>query len=189
MNSEAKAAGRGAEEQMDAEFMRRVRTVAMIKAVVATLFFAIVLFTLGHPVSIVVSVVDLALIPVFVWLAKRHPRAATYGLVIETALFLTPRQFVQGYVNGVNWPIYIVIPLIAGYLLMQPHACVIGAILTGIIALPVMLVAALTLPPGMQRADVFTLIAFVIGLMLALARVGKAMLCSRDHEQETRKTR
>ncbi len=156
---------------MDDAFMGRVRTVAVIKAVVATLFFAIVLFTLRHPVSIVVSVADLAFIPVFVWLAKRNPQAAAYGLVIETALFLTPRQFVQGYVNGVNWPIYIVIPLIAGYILMQPRAVLIGTMLTAVIALPVMLIAAFTLPPDMRPSDVLTLIAFVMGLMIAAALV------------------
>ncbi len=162
--------------------MRRVRTVALVKFVVATLFFIIVLFTLRNPVSIAVSLADLALIPFFVWLARRNPQAAAYGLVIETALFLTPRQFVQGYVNGVNWPIYIVIPMIAGYILLQGRAVLIGAGLTAAIALPVMLVAAFTLPPGIQRADVFTLVAFVMGLMLALALIGRDMLRSREKD-------
>jgi hypothetical protein len=159
--------------------MRRVKNVALAKAVVASLFFIIVLFTLPHPASIIASVIDLALIPFFVWLARRNPQAAAYGLVIETALFLTPRQFAQGYVNGVNWPIYIVIPLIAGYILMQSRAVVIGAVLTTTIALPVMLIAAFTLPPAMQRNDVLTLIAFVIGLMLALAFITRDMLRSK----------
>jgi len=163
--------------------MRRVRTVALVKFVVATLFFIIVLFTLRNPVSITVSLADLALIPFFVWLARRNPQAAAYGLVIETALFLTPRQFVQGYVNGVNWPIYIVIPMIAGYILLQGRAVLIGAGLTAAIALPVMLVAAFTLPPGIQRADVFTLVAFVMGLMLALALIGRDMLRSREKDE------
>ncbi len=166
----------------DPALMRRVRTVALVKFVVAMLFFIIVLFTLRNPVSIGVSLADLALIPFFVWLAQRNPQAAAYGLVLETALFLTPRQFVQGYVNGVNWPIYIVIPMIAGYILLQGRAMLIGAGLTAAIALPVMLVAAFTLPPGMQRADVFTLVAFVIGLMLALALIGRDMLRSREKD-------
>lgn len=154
----------------------RFHTVAVVKAIVATLFFLVVLFTLRHPISITVSLVDLALIPLFVWLAKRHPRAAAYGLVIETALFLTPRQFVQGYVNAVNWPIYIVLPMIAGYVLMDGRAALIAALLTGLVALPVMLLATFTLPPGMTRADVFTSIAFVLGLMSALALIGRDML-------------
>ncbi len=164
----------------DNDLLRRVRTVTLVKFVVAMLFFIIVLFTLRYPISIAVSLADLALIPFFVWLARRNPQAAAYGLVIETALFLTPRQFVQGYVNGINWPIYIVIPMIAGYILLQGRAVLIGAGLTAAIALPVMLIAAFTLPPGMQRADVFTLVAFVIGLMLALALIGRDMLQNRE---------
>ncbi len=127
---------------IDSNLSRRVKNIAIVKAVVASLFFVIVLFTLPHPASIIASVIDLALIPFFVWLARRNPTAAAYGWVIETALFLTPRQFVQGYVNGVNWPIYIVIPMIAGYILMQGRAVLIGAVLTVAIALPVMLLAA-----------------------------------------------
>lgn len=150
---------------------RRFRNVAIVKAVIAGLFLAIVLVTLGHPVSIAVSLVDLALIPLFVRLAKHHPRAAVYGLVAQTALFLTPRQFVQGYVNGVNWPIYIVLPLIAGYVLCDGRGSMYAAALTGLIAIPAMLLAALTLPPGMTRADVLTLAAFVVGLAVAAALV------------------
>lgn len=161
---------------IDSNLSRRVKNIAIVKAVVASLFFVIVLFTLPHPASIIASVIDLALIPFFVWLARRNPTAAAYGWVIETALFLTPRQFVQGYVNGVNWPIYIVIPMIAGYILMEGRAVLIGAVLTAAIALPVMLLAAFTLPPAMQRSDVFTLIAFVTGLMLALALITRDML-------------
>lgn len=161
---------------IDSNLSRRVKNIAIVKAVVASLFFVVVLFTLPHPASIIASVIDLALIPFFVWLARRNPTAAAYGWVIETALFLTPRQFVQGYVNGVNWPIYIVIPMIAGYILMQGRAVLIGAVLTAAIALPVMLLAAFTLPPAMQRSDVFTLIAFVTGLMLALALITRDML-------------
>jgi hypothetical protein len=159
--------------------LRRFRNVAIVKAVVAALFLVIVALTLRNAVSIVVSLLDLALIPFWLWLARRHPRAATYGFVVQTALFLTPRQFVQGYVNGVNWPIYIVLPMIAGYVLMEGRAVLIGAVLTAAVALPVMLLAALTLPPGMQRSDVFTAIAFVIGLMLALALISRDLLRDR----------
>jgi len=159
--------------------LQRVYRIAVVKAVVAALFFVIVLATLGNPVSIAVSVLDLALIPVFVIVARTSPPLAAYGLVIETALSLTPRQFVQGYVNGVNWPIYIVLPVIAGYILLQGRAVIIGLGLTMGVALPVMLVAAFTLPPGMGRSDVFTLIAFVTGLMLALALIARDMLRER----------
>ncbi|MCS6848138.1 MAG: hypothetical protein RMN52_10525 [Anaerolineae bacterium] len=151
---------------------------AIVKAIVATGFLLIVLLTLRHPISIAVGVADLALIPFFVWLAKRHPRAAAYGLTAQTALFLTPRQFVQGYVNGVNWPIYIALPLIAGYVLMERRAALIGGLLTGLIAAPVMLFAALTLPPGITRADVLTLVAFVIGLIVAVAIIAREMIAA-----------
>jgi len=159
-----------------AECQARLRRVALVKAPVAAAFLLIVAFTLGHPISLAVGLVDLALIPCFVWLAGRYPRAAAYGLVVETALALTPRQFVQGYVNGVNWPIYIVLPLIAGYVLKDERAALIGAALTGLIGIPAMLLAALTLPVGATRADVLTLIAFVIGLLLAVAVVTRDLL-------------
>jgi len=164
------------------ELQHRVRTVAIIKAVLATLFLVIVAFTVRHPISLLVSVADLALIPCFVWLAKRHPQAAAYGLTIETALFLTPRQFVQGHVNGVNWPIYIVVPLIASYILMSGRAAWIGMLLTALIATPAMLLAALTLPPGITRADVLTLAAFVVGLMVAATLVMRDVLASVNRQ-------
>ncbi len=158
------------------EIQRRIRTVAIVKAIVAAGFLLIVLFTLRHPISIVFSLADLALIPFFLWLARRHPRAAAYGLTAQTALFLTPRQFVQGYVNGVNWPIYIVLPLIAGYVLMERRAALVGGVLTGLVAAPVMLFAALTLPPGITRADVLTLATFVMGLTAAVAIIAREMI-------------
>lgn len=158
------------------ELLRRFRIVALVKAAVAALFLIIVALTLRNAVSIAVSLLDLLLIPAFLWLARRQPRLATYALVVQTALFLTPRQFVQGYVNGVNWPIYIVLPMIAGYILLEGRAVMNAALLVGLVALPVMLTAALMLPPGMQRADVFTLLAFVLGLMLALALIGRDLL-------------
>jgi hypothetical protein len=159
-----------------AECQARLRRVALVKALVAAAFLLIVAFTLGHPISLVVGLADLALIPFFVWLAGRHPRAAAYGLVVETALALTPRQFVQGYVNGVNWPIYIVLPLIAGYVLRDGWAALIGAALTALIAVPVMLLAALALPAGATRADMLTLIAFVVGLLMAVTVVTRDLL-------------
>jgi len=159
-------------------YQQRLRRVALIKAVVAAAFLLIVALTLRHPVSLIVSLADLALIPFFVWLAGHHPRVATYGLVLETALALTPRQFVQGYVNGVNWPIYIVLPLIAGYVLREGRATLIGAALTALIAVPAMLLAALTLPASVTRADVLSLAAFVIGLMLAAASATRDLLRS-----------
>lgn len=151
--------------------LRRMRMVLLAKAAVATAFLGVVLFTLPHPVSLAVSAVDLALIPAFYVLARRSVTWATYVLVAETALGLTPRQFVQGYVNGVNWPIYIVLPLIAGYVLMSPRALRAGFVITLAIGLPVMLIAAATLPPGMRPADVLTLIVFVCGLSAAAAAV------------------
>ena len=145
---------------------QRARRVGLVKFIVAALFFAVVLVNLRHPATIAVSVLDLALVPVFVWLSARRPHLAAYGMVLSTALLLTPRQFVQGYVNGINWPIYLLVPLIGGYILMTRRALFISTLLTGLVALPAMLIAALTLPPGMSRSDVFTLIAFIAGLMI-----------------------
>lgn len=147
----------------------RVRNIARVKAILALLFLAVVVLTMPNPISIGVGVLDLLCVPAFVLLARRMPRAATYGLILETALALTPRQFVQGYVNGVNWPIYIAIPLIAPYVLRQPGATRVSAALTALVALPVMLTAAITLPPGMKQADVWTLLVFVAGLMIGAA--------------------
>jgi len=150
-------------------YLRRARNVAVVKAVLAGFFLLIVIFTVPNPISLIVSLIDLACVPLFVLLARRSPQAAAYALVLETALALTPRQFVQGYVNAVNWPIYIVIPLIAVYMLRTPRSAVWAVVLTGVIALPMMGLAALTLPPGMRPSDVFTALAFVIGLMVGTA--------------------
>ena len=154
---------------------RRARHVAIVKAILAALFLVVVVLALPNPVSIGVGLFDLACVPVFVLLARRAPRFATYVLILETALALTPRQFVQGYVNGVNWPIYIVIPLIAAYMLREPRAAMIGAGLTAVVSLPVMLIAALTLPPAMHQADIITLIVFVLGLMIGVGVIMAAM--------------
>lgn len=153
------------------DIRRRMRNVLVVKAVVAAAFFGVVLATLPHPVSIAVSALDLALVPAFYALARRRPELAVYGLVAETALGLIPRQFVQGYVNGVNWPIYIVLPLIAGYVMATPRALHIGLAITLAIGVPAMMAAALTLPPGMRQADVLTAVIFVIGLAVAAAVV------------------
>jgi len=154
----------------------RTRKVVLVKFIIGALFFGVVLVNLRHPATLIVSVLDLALVPVFVWLAPRRPNLAAYGMVLSTALLLTPRQFVQGYVNGINWPIYIVVPLIGGYLLMTRRGLIISAILTGIVALPAMLIAALTLPPGMTRADTLTLLVFVAGLVIGCAIIVGDML-------------
>ena len=154
----------------------RARKVGLVKFIIAALFFGVVLVNLRHPATIIVSVLDLALVPVFVWLAPRRPQLAAYGMVLSTALLLTPRQFVQGYVNGINWPIYIVVPLIGGYLLMTRRGLIISAILTGMVTLPAMLIATLTLPPGMTRADTLTLLVFVVGLVIGCAVIVGDML-------------
>jgi hypothetical protein len=153
----------------EVDLTRRSRIVAIVKAGLALLFLLVVAFTLPHPVSIAVGVLDLLLVLVYALLARRFPRAATYALIVETALALTPRQFVQGYVNGVNWPIYIVLPLIAAYVMRERRAVLVSAVLTALIAVPVMLAAAFTLPPGMRPGDVLTLVVFVTGLMLGAA--------------------
>jgi len=82
-------------------------------------------------------------------------------------------------VNGVNWPIYIVLPLIAGYVLREGRAALVSAALVALIAVPAILLAALALPAGATRADVLSLAAFVIGLMLATALVARD-LSQRD---------
>ncbi len=157
---------------------RRARNVACVKALLAGIFLVVVVFTLPSPVSLIVSLIDLAFVPVFVLLARQSPRVAAYALVLETAAALTPRQFVQGYVNAVNWPIYILIPLIAVYMLRTPRAGLWSALITAAVALPVMTLAALTLPPGMRPADVFTAIVFVTGLMMGAAVVVSDMAVS-----------
>ena len=161
-------------------YSRRARNVALVKSVLALLFLLIVAVTQPNPIGIVVSLLDLAFVPLFVLLARRIPRAAAYALIVETALALTPRQFVQGYVNGVNWPIYIVIPLIAAYMLREPRAIAWGAGLTAVIALPAMTIAALTLPPGAHSSDIVTLLVFVLGLMIGASVIVGDMLRERD---------
>ncbi len=146
----------------------RLKRVLAVKAALAVAFLVIVLFTLRHPISLSAAALDLALLLPIGWLGRRNPALATYLLIAQTALFLTPRQFVQGYVNGVNWVIYVVLPAIAIFVLRSRRAAWLGATLTLIIALPIMLFAALTLPPAITRTDVLTLIAFVCGVTIGL---------------------
>lgn len=148
---------------------RRFALVLRIKAVVAVVFLILVALTLRHPVSMAVGALDVLLLPAFWRLAQRNVTVATHLLVAQTALFLLPRQFVQGYVNGVNWVIYIVLPAIAAFVLGTARAAVLGTALTALIALPSMAAAIWLLPPGITRGDVITLAVFVLALMVALA--------------------
>jgi hypothetical protein len=150
---------------------QRAWRVGLVKFIVASIFGIVVLLNLRHPATIFVTVLDLVLVPVFVWLAPRRPQWAAYGMVISTALLLTPRQFAQGYVNGINWPLYIVVPLIGGYILHTRRALLISTLITLVIALPTMLLAALTLPPKITQAEVVTLIVFIVGLLIGCAVV------------------
>lgn len=152
-------------------YAARARRVGLVKFVIAFIFGIVVLLNLRHPATIIVTVLDLILVPVFVWLAPRRPQLAAYGLVLSTALLLTPRQFAQGYVNGINWPIYIGVPLIGGYILQTRRALLISTLITCAIALPMMLLAALTLPPKITQAEVLTLIVFIVGLLIGCALV------------------
>ncbi len=152
-------------------YTHRARRVGLIKFIIAFIFGVVVLLNLRHPATILVTVLDLLLVPVFVWLAPRKPHWAAYGMVISTALLLTPRQFAQGYVNGINWPIYILVPLIGGYILRTRRALLISTCITCAIALPMMLLAALTLPPKITQAEVITLIVFITGLLVGGALV------------------
>ena len=149
----------------------RARRVGLVKFIIAFIFGIVVLLNLRHPATLIVTALDLVLVPFFVWLAPRRPHLAAYGLVISTALLLTPRQFAQGYVNGINWPIYIVVPLIGGYILRTRRALLASTAITCAIALPAMLLAALTLPPKITQAEVITLIVFIVGLLIGCAVV------------------
>ena len=163
-------------------YVARARRVGLIKFVIAFVFGIVVLLNLRHPATIIVTVLDLVLVPVFVWLARRRPQLAAYGLVVSTALLLTPRQFAQGYVNGINWPIYIVVPLIGGYILQTRRALLISTLITCAIALPMMLLAALTLPPKITQAEVITLIVFIVGLLIGCALVIGTLLPDQRKE-------
>ncbi len=147
---------------------QRFALVLRAKAVVAAAFLALVALTLRHPVSLIVGALDLLLLPIFWRLAQRDLALATHALVAQTALFLLPRQFVQGYVNGVNWVIYVVLPAIAVFVLGTSRAAALSTMLTALIALPSMAAAIWLLPPGITRSDVITLAAFVLALMIAL---------------------
>ncbi|MCS7087546.1 MAG: hypothetical protein NZL91_02450 [Thermoflexales bacterium] len=148
---------------------QRFAWVLRVKAAVATVFLVIVALTLRHPVSLAFGALDLLLIPLFWRLSQRDLAWATHGLVVQTALFLLPRQFVQGYVNGVNWVIYLVLPAAAVFVLGTPRAAALSTALTALVAAPSMAVAIWLLPPHITRSDVITLAVFVLSLMTALA--------------------
>ncbi len=154
-----------------AEAWQRLRMVLVVKATLAFVFLLIVWLTIPNPISLGAAALDLALLAPIAWLGKRHPQPATYLLIAQTALFLTPRQFVQGYVNGVNWVIYVALPMIAVFVLRSRRAAWSGLAITLVVALPAMLSATLALPPAITRADVLTLVAFVCGVMAALTVV------------------
>lgn len=157
----------------DPEFLARARQIALIKAALAAVVLLIMLLTFPRPLPLLVSALDLALIPVYLWAVRRWPVAATYLLLAETALALTPRQFVQGYVNGVNWVLYIPLPLAAAYVLRNGQALRNATLLVSAIAGPIMLVAALTLPPQIGRADVLALVGYVLVVLWALLWLGR----------------
>jgi hypothetical protein len=151
---------------------RRVRQIAAIKGVLALVVLAVMLLTFPRPLPLVVAALDLALVPLYAWLGPRYPATATYLLVAQTALALTPRQFVQGYVNGVNWVFYLPLPLAAQYVLAGRRAGLYGAALTSVIALPVMLAAALTLEPRAERQDIFALLMYIMVVLWGIAWLG-----------------
>lgn len=139
----------------------RAQRIAAIKAVLAAAVLAIMWFTFRYPLPLAVGVLDLVLIVPYVWAVKRYPKMATYLLLAETALALTPRQFVQGYVNGVNWVLYVPLPVAAAYVLGRKSLQT-ATLLVTVIALPITGLAALTLPPQVSRTEILTLIAYVL---------------------------
>ncbi|MFN8418008.1 MAG: hypothetical protein U0528_01990 [Anaerolineae bacterium] len=150
----------------------RIRQIAIVKAVLAAVVLLIMLITFPRPLPLLVAVLDLLLVPVYVLIARRYPITATYLLLAETALALTPRQFVQGYVNGINWVLYLPLPLAASYVIGSHRAPIRATILVTVIALPITLIAALTLEPRLERSEVFTLIAYLMVVLWALAWLG-----------------
>jgi hypothetical protein len=141
---------------------QNIHRLAWIKGCLGALVLVIMLRTFPYPLPLTVSVIDLILVPVYVWGARRYPIAFTYALIAETTLAFTPRQFVQGYVNGINWVFYIPLPLAAWYIARTRRAAILGGLLVTVIAMPIMLIAAIVLPPRVERSDLFTLIAYVV---------------------------
>jgi hypothetical protein len=160
----------------------RIRDIALIKAVLATAVLVIMFLTFRYPVPLLVAGIDLLLVPVYVWAAKRWPIPATYLLVAQTALALTPRQFVQGYVNGINWVFYLPLPLAAVYVLSYPRALINATIIVSTIAAPITLAAALTLEPRISRADVLTLIAYLIIVLWGVTWLGYRLVTAHEHK-------
>jgi hypothetical protein len=169
------------EADQDIQLQRRVREIAAIKATLAAVVLAIMLITFPRPLPLVVSALDLLSVPLYVWAARRWPVTATYLLVATTALALTPRQFVQGYVNGINWLLYLPLPLAGAYVISSRSALLRATILVTLISTPIMLLAALTLEPRLQRGDILTLVAYVIVVLWGITWVGSRLV--RDHRR------
>lgn len=165
-----------AESVTKAAIKQRVYQIAIIKAVLASVVFVIMLLTFRFPLPLTVALLDLATVPVYLWLARRNPVAATYALVIATALALTPRQFVQGYVNGINWVLYLPLPLAAAYVVGRRQALIFATIGVLVVALPITLLAAFTLPPQISRGEVITLVAYLTVVLWGLAWLGGRMI-------------
>jgi hypothetical protein len=155
---------------------RRVREIAVIKAALAAVVLVIMIITFPRPLALLVAAADVLLVPVYVLLARRYPVLATYLLAAETALALTPRQFLQGYVNGINWVFYLPLPLAAAYVIGSRRSIIHATIVVLVVALPVILLAALTLPAQITRAEVLTLIAYLVVVLVGLAWIGNRLL-------------
>jgi hypothetical protein len=154
----------------------RIRDIAVIKAVLASVVLIIMLVTFRRELPLLVALLDLIGVPIYVWAARRWPVTATYVLVAQTALALTPRQFVQGYVNGINWLFYLPLPLAAAYVLDSHRALFRATILVMGISVPIMVTAALTLEPKLERGEVLTLVAYVLVVMAGLGWVGSRLM-------------
>jgi hypothetical protein len=154
----------------------RVRDIALIKAILSTVVLVIMFFTFRRELPLLVSALDLLVVPLYLWAARRWPVTATYLLVAETALALTPRQFVQGYVNGINWLFYLPLPLAAAYVLSSRQVLVRATILVTLISVPIMLLAALTLEARLERSEVLTFIAYLIVALWGLAWLGSRVI-------------
>jgi len=154
----------------------RIREIAIIKAVLAAVVFVIMLITFPRTLPLIVSVLDLLAVPVYLWAARRWPVTATYLAIAETALALTPRQFVQGYVNGINWVLYLPLPLAAAYVIGSRRALVRATILVTSISAPIMLLAALTLPARIEQGEILTLLAYMLVVLWGITWLGSRVL-------------
>lgn len=165
----------------------RARRIAVIKAVLAGVTLLIMLITFPYPIPLAVAAIDLLLIPVFLILVRINPTLATYLLVIQTTLAFTPRQFTQGYVNGINWVFYLPIPSAAAYILSSRAALWRATIIVTAIALPIMLTAALTLPPMVTRAEILTFIAYLVVVLWGFAWINSADKGERSSSHGSRR--